>query len=424
MNKRQVTILWILAVALTATLVILKLTRSGQYEASTHRERGDTLLAGFLGEKVSEITIRKGEQSVMLTKSDGTWTIAERDDYPANVSRIHELLRGIGEVEITQGIGAEPSLAPRFGMDPKADPENLPVEAVFHNASGDQLARITLGKNLEAQSDPTSPLGGGGVTGRYVRNHADDSGFYVVGEVFPTLQPDPKAWLKKDFLQLEKIQSIAVSEPGEPDKTAWKVTRPDEAADFSLVGIAEDEKLDAGAVNPLKNLFSYASFQDVIPAEEAEEAWDEAQRRTATIATVEGFTYEITYGPQKSAAENGAASGSIDYLMTVSVDAEIPDQRKVEEGESEEEAKEKQQAFERRKKELEEKLTAAKKLEGRTYQVSKFTVDALLKSRDELLESEDQEAAANQPPANAPRDRIRATTPPISIPMPEPAADE
>ncbi|BCX49374.1 conserved hypothetical protein [Haloferula helveola] len=444
MNQRQVIVLWIIALVLVGSLVAVNSTKSDGYQSATERSRGETLLADFEPSEVASIVIKQGDETVSLSKKDGQWTVAERDNYPANASSINELLRTIDEVEVTQGIEADPEFAPRFGMDPSAeDDAEKGVDLVMGNDAGTELAQLTFGKNLESASDPMSPFGGGGSTGRFVRNHSDPSGIYVTSELFPNLSADPSAWLDEDFLKVEKIQTIAVSQPGKVDEVAWKITRDDEEGDFLLEGKKDNEQLDTTALNPLKNLFSYARFEDVVPAAEVEAAWDKEQRRQAVIETFEGFTYNVTFGPEKSETTEGEdAQPQTSYLMRVTVTAKIPEQRKAEEGESEEDAKKKKEAFDTRKKTLEEKLETAKQLEGRTYRVTKFTVDALAKDRVGLIKSAPPATTgapgATTPPmglgpiapgapgpgtATPPRRPARAVTPPIAIP-PRPTEEE
>jgi hypothetical protein len=51
---------------------------------------------------------------------------------------------------VTDGIEAAPSFASRFGMDPAAtDEQDRGTEVVLSNDAGTELARLTLGKNLE-----------------------------------------------------------------------------------------------------------------------------------------------------------------------------------------------------------------------------------------------------------------------------------
>lgn len=424
MNKKQVIVLWIVAVALVAALAIVNSSKSDGYQSTTERDRGETLLADFKPTEVAAITITGAEESVDLKRTEGQWVVTNRDNYPANISSINQLLRTIEDVEVTQGIEADPEFAPRFGMDPDAeDTAERGIDLVLSNDAGTELAHLSFGKNTESAANPMSPFGGGGATGRFVRNHSDASGIYVTSELFPTLTAEASSWLNEDFLSVEKIQSITLSKPGNMSTTEWKLNREDEEGDFELEGRKDIEELDTAATNPLKNLFSYARFEDLVPADKVEASWIKPQQQQAVIETFEGFTYTVTFGPE---------DGSEDYLLNVAVTAELPEKRKPAEGETEEQAKEAQEAFDTRKKELEEKLEVAKQLEGRTYRVTKFTVDALLKDRTGLIKSA-APAPANPgtagPPGGAgvppmlqpvnptpPRRPAQAVTPPIAIP--------
>ena len=436
MSKKQVLALWIIAVALVIAVAVVKSTRSDTFTSATERDRGDTLLADFKPDEVAAITITQGKNTLSLRKSEGVWTVTERDNYPALVRNVNELLRTLAEVKITQGIEAGPASAPRFGMDPESDdPAEQGTGLVLANAEGKEIARLTFGKNLEAANASASPFGGGS-TGRFVRNHADESGIYVTSELFPTLTASPESWLNDEFLKIEKIKAITVSEPGKPDATAWKLTRPTADAEFALEGKTDAEELNTDNITPLKSLFSYARFEDVVTADKADAAWLKDQRQTAVIETEEGFNYSLTFGPMQKPAETSPdAPAAESYLMTVTVTATIPAERKKEEGEKEEDAKTKDEAFATRKKALEERLAADRKLEGRTFKVSKYTVEALLKKRAELVKAAQPAADAPAPATGAtnppavtpvnPRRPVEAVTPPIEIPAApaEPAED-
>src|SRR5690606_21447261 len=120
----------------------------------------------------------------------------------------------------------------------------------------------TVGKNIESSAGNGIPMMGGGSTGRFVRNHADDSGFYAVSELFPTLSAKPEDWLAtEDFLKVEKIRSISVTQPGKAD-SEWKVVRNDEDSEFALEGAAAGEAIEPATASALKSLFGYSQFQD------------------------------------------------------------------------------------------------------------------------------------------------------------------
>ena len=422
MKPRTVTILWIVALVLGLSVFLVKKSTSGQDKNAMNRSPGQTLLSDFPSEKVASIEIVGAEQSVTLALTDGKWTVSQRDSFPANSRNINDLLRTLAELKVAQCIEAGSSFAPRFGMDEKSSSaETRGITAAFKDAAGKELAKVSFGKNLDAAS--SSSPSGGGATGRFVRNHADESGFYAVSEVFGTLSDDPKSWLSDDFIKVEKIKGVSLTKPGS-DENEWEFTRVDENADFAFTEAYPGVKTDAAATSPLKSLFSFSRFDDVVPAAEVDKKATPDKIQKAVITTFEGFTYKITLQPVKPTAAKEAAeapTATDNYLMTVAVEAELPKERKKPEAEKPEEAEAAQKAFDERNKELTESLEKSKSLQGRTFEVSKFTVDALLKNRSEFMDKGPGPGATAPPvPEGA-----SAFTPPVEIPaQPAPAEEK
>jgi hypothetical protein len=431
MNKRQVVVLWIVALVLASAAYFSWSGKSKSSESKTERSRGQTVLSDFVTDQVAKIKVNSGETSTTLVRKDGKWTVEERGGYPAKSSTVNEFLDSLSEVKVVEGVEAAPSYAPRFGMDPSSSkPEERGIEVVLSNDAGTELAHITLGKNIQpGGEDPMASMmgGGGGVAGRFLRNHADESGVYKVSEMFSAMTAEPKGWLNTEFVKIEKIKSVSVSPKGEPDKVAWKVTRADENGEFTLDAPKAGETLDATAGGSLKSLLSYASFEDVIPAAKAGELAKPQETRTAKIETFEGFVYTITLTPTETEkpkeGEAPAPPPEESYLMTVDVEGTVPAERKKEEKESAEDAKAKDDAFIKRKEELEKRLAAEKALAGKTFKVTKSTVDGLLKERSEIAPQQAPGGAASATPAPGAQPGQPAgfpgsgvTTPPVQVP--------
>lgn len=416
MKPRTVTILWIVAIALGAAVFFMKQNQGGPDKNVTARAPGEKLIPDFPATKTATIVISGAEQSVTLEQKDGKWMVAERDGFPANSRNINDLLRTLADLKVTQSIEAGPSFAPRFGMDEKSsDPAARGITAIFKDATGKELSEISFGKNLDATA-ASSPFSGGGVTGRYVRNHADQSGFYAVSEAFGTLTTDPKSWLADDFIKVEKIQSVSLTKPGS-DANEYALVRDDETSEFKFTDAFPGVKIDPAATSPLKSLFSFAHFEDVVPAAKIAERATPDKLQKVIITTFEGFTYYISLQPAKATtpAEKGEAAPAAaeEYLLQVKASAELPKQRKKPEGEKPEEAEAADKAFAARLKTLTESLETAKALEGRTFLVSKFTVAPLLKGRAELMSKSPIPGA--EAPALPPS--TSAFTPPVEIPV-------
>ncbi len=440
MNKRQVIILWVIALVLGIAVAAVKTSQDKSVKSATKRASGQTLFEKFPAEETAAVEIDGATGTVDLAKKDGKWAVTNRDGYPAKVTYVNDLLRTLAELKITRGMQAGPSFAPRFGMDEaatKADDRGL--TATFKDAAGKELAKVSLGKSIQSESSP-SPMGmGGSAVGRYIRNHADESGFYAISEMFPSVSDDAKAWLLDEFISIEKIKSISVTLPGKTD-LAWKLTREAEEAEFKLEGAKDAEVLDTTVTAPLKTIFSYARFEDVVPAPKVAERIEADQKRLVTIETFEGFVYNIELSPSKTPATPPPAPATPDatpppatdnFLMTVSLAAELPKERKKEENEKPEDAKAKDSAFTDRLKTLTEKLAKEKAFAGVTYEVSKSAVESLLKDRAGLI-TQAKPAAAPQaqkgtvqslpggilarPPVTATTPPVEAVTPPISVP--------
>ncbi|WP_411827397.1 DUF4340 domain-containing protein [Luteolibacter sp. AS25] len=376
MKLRTILSLWSIAFALAIAIFVIKSTQNGHNQKATDRSPGEKLLAHFPADQVATIEITDSKKSVLLTQQNNKWVVAQRDDYPATTRDINQLLRTLTQLKVTQSIEAGPSFASHFGMDGEStDPATHGVDATFKDTSGNELLKISLGKYLEAAST-TSALGGG-VVGRYIRNHADDSGFYAVGEALGTLSPSPQDWLSTEFLQIEKIQTISVTKPGS-DEIEWTITRDEESEELLFSDTFPGLKTNLSAVNALKLLYTYSHFEDVLTGAEAAKIQPNDQLIKATITTFEGFIYNLTVQPESTDSDN--------FLMNVAVSAKLPEKRKKAESESKKQAAEADEIFAKRHNLLSERLRQTKEFEGKTFLISRSTAAPLLKNRMDLTE--------------------------------------
>ena len=411
MKKKQVITLSAIAIVLGSALLIVKQTQKNSGPAAlTSRAAGDTLFASFPATEIAHIEITGADGSVTLVKKDGKWTVAQRENYPANAVNVNEFIRTLAELKVTRSLEAGPSFAPRFGMDEASTkPEDRGLTATFKDASGKELAKVSLGKNIEGSQD-ASPMGAMPV-GRYIRNHADESGFYAVNEMFFSVSADVTRWLAEEFIAPDKIKSVSLSQKGS-DAVAWKLVRDAENAEFKLEGLKPGEALNSENVAPIKSLFSFARFEDVVTTAAAAERGDATGKRNAIIETFDGFIYKLTITPLKPGT--GPASSAPDnQLVTIAVSANLPTERIKPEGEKPDDAKAKDEEFAARLKALNEKLAKEQSLAGRTFELSKNTLDALLKERETLV----KKAEPAPTPAPAPSTKaVEAVTQPIEAP--------
>jgi hypothetical protein len=393
MSKKTVLILWSLVIVLTISVLSLKWRQGDSGEPQTERRRGQTLLESFAVTDVAKITLKGAKETTTLQRGAQGWQVVERGGYAANFNQINNLLRTLETVKVNQAIEAGPTYGARFGMDPQARAESeRGVEMVFRKADDSVITTILLGKDSS----------GGG---RFVRRAEDTTGIYVTSESFPAATPEPKSWLQDDFIDIQKIQSIAVSAPGNPKKIDWRVARNTETAEFGLDGAKKEDQLDSAANSSLKSLLSSARFEDV-SMKDTKEILTAKESRDATITTIDGFTYKLTLLPKpatevpQALAQPSETSPATEdnCFMVLQVDAKFPAERTKSKDETPEAAKAADEQFQKNQRSLKEKLQKEQGFQGKVFVVSKYSVENLLKSRKDLLQTSSNEA----------------TTPPVS----------
>lgn len=381
MKPRTVTILWIIAIVLGIAASIVKFGTNADQATRTTLSPGDKLIKNLPVRDITTVTLTQGDSTTTLTRNpDQTWGVTERSGYAVNYELLRNLLGALAELEVTQGYPSSSKHFTRFGLAEKpeqsAEPGKTTTQAlkitIRSNATA-PLAEIFLGKY-----SGTSHAGG-----RFVRLATDHSGVYAVGETFPGVTADPKDWLNKDFLKIDQIKSIALTAPADPTFQPWKLIRrpktdgtPNPRGQFQLADLSDAEVMQITSTSPLRNLFSYTSFQDVLSEQQAAATAnpDQKLKRTATITTHDGPTYSITFWPQKATPKAPATNPNLpplqpSYLLTINT---TPTDN-----------------------------NPAQPLVGHIYQVSQNTISPLQKQRKDFIKSK------NKP---------TATTPPVHIP--------
>ena len=410
MNKRQVTILWVIAIALGAAVTAVKLSQNKSTGSATQRAAGQTLFESFPASEAATIEIQGATGAVTLAKKDAKWVVVQRDNYPANITFVNDFIRSLSDLKITLGMEAGPSFAPRFGMDETASkPDDRGLTATFKDAAGKEIAKVSLGKNIESGAAP-SPMGGSNSVGRYVRNHADESGFYAVSEMFTSVSDEAPRWLDSGFISPEKIKSITLSQVGKTD--ARMETHPRRRGS-GVQARRSHRHRSAGhrRHRPAQEPLLLRPFRRRRACRQGRRARRRGQthRHHRDLRGLhlhrEHHAYQ-TWHPPAATSPDAAPPAADNYLVTVDVTATLPKERKKEDGEKPEDAKTKDTAFADRLKSLTEKLAKEKAFAGITFEVAKSSVDPLLKERDALI------TKATPPTAAAPAPGARRPKPP------------
>jgi hypothetical protein len=378
MNRKQFLILLALVAALGAA-GILVYQHSRQSWNSGGAAIGDKLLPNLPVNDVARITIVSGTNALELAHTGNVWRVTQRAGYPANFSQISELLLKIADLKAVQSQDIGPSQRGRLGLLPPGAGSNTASLIEFKDQNMKTLGSLFLGKKHLHKPAANAPMGGmgdeGWPDGRYVMTSAGAASVAVISDPLDNVEPKPEQWLNKDFLSVEKPREIAVRFPEATN--SWKLTRASETNDWQLADAKPGEKLDVSKISSVTAPFNGSGFNDVA----APSAADAAGKTLVTVDTFDGFSYVATIGPKLE--DN--------YPVRFSVSANLPASRPPAKDEKPADKAKLDKDFQAQLKTLADKLAKESAFTNWVYQLSAYSLDEVLKPRQQLLE----EAATN-----------------------------
>ncbi len=426
MKPKQLIILVIVLVVASATALIVSKNRNKAGQGGTSQV-GVRIFPDLEVNEVTRVAILapKGKVTLSQKGGNGAWGVEDRAGYAADVAKLRTLILDISKLKIAQTTSVGGSQMGRLGLLAPDSSEGTEEEkgtvVEFESGDGSKLLKATVGKEFKTGggSDPMS--GGGYATGRYVLVDGRPDVFVVSDQLY-SLQSEPAGWLKKENFRVEKPKSVAVTYVD--GEGSFTLSREEESGKFTLGDLSENETLDDAKTGGYGNIFSSGSFADVLVGDAAADEKTGLDKATnVSIETFDGFTYVVSIGNKMS--EGGETEGgeseapaTVRYPVRYTVGAELPTEETAPEGETDEQKKVREAAFELKKKTLAEKLDAEKANEGTVYLLDSWVIDQVLKKRSDLIKAPEPEGEETDGSAGtgASVPGISATTPPIAVP--------
>jgi hypothetical protein len=374
MKRQQFILLVVLLVVLGGGALVLFQRNQSSWKQSGAGV-GQKVLGDFDVNSVARLSIAQSTNSVTLVRTDSRWVVKERGDYPANFDEIRDSIRKLAEVKVVQTTEVGASQRPRLELTEPSSGTNSGTKVELLDAAGKPLKTLLLGKMVMKQGGQPSPYGGpdGYPVGRYVLPLPAGDTVSVVSDTLASLEPAPARWINKDFVKIEKIRSIALTAPEATN--SWTLSRDAETNSWTLANATADEALDKNKVGGVAGSFGGATFNDVLAGKSTAEA-GLADPTKVGFTTFDGFTYEL---------QTGKLLGD-DYPLTVTVEGAFAQSRTAGTDEKPEDKTKLDKEFADQLVKLNEKLKKEKAFAGRTFLVSKWTVEALVKSRHDLVQ--------------------------------------
>jgi Domain of unknown function (DUF4340) len=364
MKKKH--LLLLLAVAVVAGLAGVFFQIS-QYAGWNDSKTDRTIYQNLAVNDVTKIELRSAPANVTLEKKGDEWGVTERGGYPADFTKIRDLIKLLWGLKAGQETKVGPSQLGRLKLLTPGQGADSGVEIDLKGTK--DIASLVIGKSVE-QTNATT---GSTAAGRFVYNPAVKDRVYLVSETFFSVDPvSVGAWLNKTFIvpgDLREIDQTAWS-----NNPGWKVVRQDPKAEWQLADSQPGESLDKALAESFSTFAP--TFVDVRPLTVSPDESGLKDPFKVSIKTFDGFTYDLLLGkegPEKTR-----------YLQ-LSVSADLPSVRTPDPSEKADEKKKKDEEFDQKIKSLKDRLEREKRFEKWVYLVPDYSLEQILKRRNEIL---------------------------------------
>ena len=379
MTNKKLAFLAVAAVIMVSWAVLQN--RIARQSAAKPLFGSSPLIQGLPIDKIAKVTIlsRKGQDTTTLKKQEGRFVVVDKDNYPADVSKLNTLLNSCLDIRTTERITADAANHADLGVTD----ETAQYVVRFYGDDDKLLTGVLIS---ERKSNPD---------GAYARL-ADDNTVYFIQSP-PWLSTGAMDYINRSLFQLDKtaIRKVTVLWP-EGDYT---LTAQDGGA-IVIDPLPEGKQYKGTAYQSVFSALTYLQADDVRAADQASEKLSFDRRFICSMTDSTVYTVKIARHNDKT------------YIK---ISAEFTDKTPVEKErrvESEEELKVKEAKL----KAIEAVQRFNERHQGWMYEVPSYKAGDLTKTLEDLLE--DKPAPPSEP-APAESDSTQ--------PQPEPldsAADE
>jgi hypothetical protein len=209
MSRHRLLILTIAALVAIGAALLLTSHRNASPDL------GGAALLPSLGaelDTVTSLSVFKASPTPTVTvhKQGDQWTVAERANYPADVSKVRKLLLALSDAKIREEKTSNPENYPIIGVEDPRKP----------GAGGSQIELLAKSGKLDVIVG--KPAG----QGNFVRRAAEKTSY--VAEPSISFEAEPRFWIDTRLLDLDdaKIQSLEFKPASGPAYTLRRVTEP------------------------------------------------------------------------------------------------------------------------------------------------------------------------------------------------------
>ncbi len=230
---------------------------------------------------------------VTLKKKGKAWIVEERFDYPADFSKMTDLVRTLKDVKVGRMFVATEADLKRLSLkspDEKGVSDgDRAMRVRMRNKDGAILMTLLVG-DTRTRGDSKLPDGQFVVLG-------DETNVYLIDETLTTFMTGPSEWLAKSPVKVaaEVVKQIrCVAPDGKTDRFVFE--RSQEGKPFELIAPETEEKVKEPSLNRLADALSSLKISDVADPANAPEAMKPGVSPVLIYTLFNGMSYRVYPG--------------------------------------------------------------------------------------------------------------------------------
>ena len=386
MNAKNLSILAILTLAVVIAAVVLTQPQTvtpdkGKFFPNLMSTINDVTAVNITA-KNETITIIRGENQ--------QWLLKERHNYPVTLEPVHKLLLGTADLTILEAKTSNPILYSKIGVEDVTKENAESTLLTLKNGEGKTVAVVIVGNDRVAKIDSTRRE-------IYVRKPEEKQAWLTLGQL--PIKTNLTDWLDKPIIDIasDDVRQVSITQPYGDSFLLLKDSP--EADDYKLANLPENAKVKFPYL--LKNIATTLAglkLDDVVMPEDVN--FDDQTSIRAVFTTFDGL--EVTMTTMEEDSDNYYAK----FSAAFNPDAIEPKKEKTTAVENKAAQVKKVDEVENTKPNVDAKelaKTINTKLSNWVYVLSKYKVENLYKSRDDLIsveEAEDTDSVSEDLPSS------------------------
>jgi len=218
------------AVVVALVLAVLTLNKNDRDDSASP---GLPLLQEFAGQanEVQRINVVAADNEATTIKRESDhWVVASRDDYPADISKLRQIIVALADAKILEEKTSNPDLYDKLEID---DPQEG-GSGTRITIDGDGFSHtVIVGKQVQGEH-------------RYVRVMGAEPGYLI--DQNPNVPKNSNGWLRPDIVDItaKRVRKVAIKH--ENGETIIIEKSSEDLTDFNVLDIPQDRELKYATV--------------------------------------------------------------------------------------------------------------------------------------------------------------------------------